>query len=264
MSAIRLLPVPNTLATGTLTLSGNAVADETVTIGAHVYTWKAAVTTTANQVLVGANAAASIVNLVAAINRTAADAGTKYGSLTAANVYVTAADGPGDTVVVTALPAYEGPLGATVVTTETMTAGAWGAATLTGAGATASAALAIPLASPTASGVELPFLTDQAVLLVRSVLGSGTMTATIRLWGYFPSTQRWYALGTGTNQGYVNGGAAISEISTAADRIAQAEGVAGLRRCSRIYAEIIGVLGGTATEIEVYLDCVPASAVTGN
>lgn len=261
MSAIRLLPVPNTLATGTLTLAGNAVAAETVTIGTHVYTWRAAVSTTANEVLVGANAAASIVNLVAAINA-GSGSGTLYGSATVANVFATAADGVGDTVTLVAKTAYEGPAGATVATTETMTNASWAAATLTGAGATASAVLAIPLADPTASGVALPFMTDQAVLLVRSVLGSGTMTATIRLWGYFPSTGRWYALGTGTNQGYVNGGAAISEIASSTDRIAQAEGVAGLRRCSRVYAEIIGALGGTATEIEVFLDCVPASAVS--
>ncbi len=262
MSSIRLLPVVNTFATATLTLAGNAVANETVTIGSTVYTWKASVTTTANEVKIGGTATVSCTNLVSAINATAADSGTLWGSLTAAHPSVTAVR-VSDTVVLTPNAANEGPNGNLIATTETMTNGSFAALTMTGGGATASAVPAVAFSDATI-GQPLPFMTDQAVLLIRNVAGSGTLTATVRLYGFFPSTQRWYALGTGTNQGYVNAGAAISEIATSTDRIAQAEGVAGLRRCTRVYAEIVGALGGTGTEIEIVLDCVPASAVTGN
>jgi len=116
-------------ATGVLTFTGLAIADETVTIGSQVYTWKAAIGDTANEVLIGASAADCITNLVAAINGAAGN-GTLYGALTDANVDVTAADGAGDTIDLTAIPA--GALGNAVATTETLTNGSFGAATLTG------------------------------------------------------------------------------------------------------------------------------------
>lgn len=118
-----------TAATGTLTLSGNAVADETVTIGAKTYTWKATVSTTANQVKIGATASDSLDNLIAAVNA-GAGSGTVYGSSTTANAAGTAAAGAGDTLVFTA--GAVGTASNSVATTETMTAGSWGAATLTG------------------------------------------------------------------------------------------------------------------------------------
>lgn len=115
--------------TGTLTLSGNAVADETVTIAGQVYTWKASVTTTANQVKVGATASESLDNLIAAING-GAGSGSLYGSATVANAYGTAAAGSGDTMVFTST--LYGTAGNGLATTETMTNGAWGAATTSG------------------------------------------------------------------------------------------------------------------------------------
>lgn len=118
-----------TAATGTLTLSGNAVADETVTVGAKTYTWKASVSTTANQVKIGATASDSIDNLIAAINA-GAGSGTVYGSATTANAAGTAAAGAGDTLVFTA--GAVGTASNSVATTETMTSGSWSAATLTG------------------------------------------------------------------------------------------------------------------------------------
>jgi hypothetical protein len=118
-----------TKATGTLTLAGNAVADETVTIGSKVYTWKATVGTTSNQVKIGTTASDSIDNLIAAINK-AAGGGTTYGSNTVAHTQVVAAVGAGDTMGLTAKE-YSSSYN-TVATTATMTAGSWGAATLTG------------------------------------------------------------------------------------------------------------------------------------
>lgn len=116
-------------ATGVLTLAGNAVAAETVTIGAKTYTWRASVTTTANEVKIGDTASDSIDNLIAAITA-GAGSGTVYGSDTTANAQATAAVGAGDTMGVTALTA--GTAGNSIATTETMTAGSFAAATLTG------------------------------------------------------------------------------------------------------------------------------------
>lgn len=117
--------------TGTLTLAGNAVAAETVTIGTVTYTWRAAVSTTANEVKIGATASDSLDNLIAAINLEdgAGEPGTLYGSATVVHPTVTALAGAGDTADLTAITA--GEAGNAVVTTETMTAGSFGAVTLT-------------------------------------------------------------------------------------------------------------------------------------
>ncbi len=316
--------VPNI---GTLTLTGNAVDAETVTIGTTVYRWKNTLAL-AYDVKIGANAAASIVNLVAAINANGT-AGTHYFAGTLVHPTARAYDGAGDTVVVhtnsnTILTA----VGTLIATTETMTNASWGAATLAdgtdgtnvtfvvtgnaiactfapdystvsdfeaafaadatvaaiariktagttplyvllnGAGADVFSATAFAGGGSTASayptsltneaiGKKVPFPCDEAVYLIRSVAGSGTMTATVRLWGYFQALGRWYVLGTGSAQGVLNGGVAIGEISTSTNQIAQAEGMAGLRYCSSLYAEIVGALGGTATEIELHAVCRP-------
>lgn len=115
-------------ATQTLTLTGLPLADETVTIGDRVYTWKAALTGS-NQVLIGADASASLDNLIAAVNG-AAGAGTTYGTGTVTHAYATAAAGAGDTMVVTART--PGTVGNELASTETLTNGSWGAATFAG------------------------------------------------------------------------------------------------------------------------------------
>lgn len=69
-------------AVGTLTSDGvNVTADDTVTIGANTYVFKAGPTTVANQVKIGADAAATLANLKKAINLTGVS-GTDYGSST--------------------------------------------------------------------------------------------------------------------------------------------------------------------------------------
>ena len=68
----------------TLTSTGVFSDNDTVTIGGVVFTMKTALGAVAGQVLIGANAAASIANLVAAING-AAGAGSTYIELSAAN-----------------------------------------------------------------------------------------------------------------------------------------------------------------------------------
>lgn len=117
-----------TAASGTLTLTGNAVANETVTIGTRVYTFKAALTG-ANQILIGATASDTLDNLIAAINASAGE-GSTYGTGTVEHADVGAAAGTGDTMDITANTA--GAAGNDISTTDTMTAGSWGHATLTG------------------------------------------------------------------------------------------------------------------------------------
>lgn len=81
-----------TASSGILTALANPSAAETITIGNKVYTFRASVATTANEVLIGADAEASYNNLVAAITG-AAGAGTTYGSATVAHTQVTAVEG---------------------------------------------------------------------------------------------------------------------------------------------------------------------------
>lgn len=67
-------------ATATITSSGvNVSNNDTVTIDGVVYTFKTALTPAANEVLIGASAAASIANLAAAINQQGTS-GTTYGA----------------------------------------------------------------------------------------------------------------------------------------------------------------------------------------
>lgn len=85
-------------ATGTLTSSGvDVTANDTVTIGAVTYTFKAGPTTVANEVKIGGTAAITLANLKKAINLTGV-AGTDYGSLTVIHPTVRA-----DTITATTL-----------------------------------------------------------------------------------------------------------------------------------------------------------------
>lgn len=107
-------------ATGILTLTGNALANETVTIGGVTYTFKASAAAP-GEVTIGGTASDTIDNLVDEILGL---------GLTAENPLVSAAAGAGDTMNITALLA--GALGNAIGTTETLTNGSFGAATLTG------------------------------------------------------------------------------------------------------------------------------------
>jgi len=97
-------PVNAVASQGTITMSGIAVADETFVVGAQAFIWKAARGGT-GEVTIGADAPAAITNIVTAIT---ADLAT-----------VTAVDGTGDTVVVTA--ATKGVAGDTIILTENST-----------------------------------------------------------------------------------------------------------------------------------------------
>lgn len=123
---------PGVQATQVLTLSGNAVNGETVTINGRPYFWVTVLSTTVeDQVLIGAAATNSIDNLIAAINHDPAQDGIIYSFGTAINDDVSAATGAGDTMAVTALnPPWPGATGNTLAVSETMSSGSWGGATL--------------------------------------------------------------------------------------------------------------------------------------
>ena len=97
-------PVNAVAAQGTITMFGVADAEETFVIDGQTYTWKAA-RGAAGQVTIGASGAAAVTNIVTAV--------------TADQTTVTAVDGAGDTVVVTAATA--GVVGNSIVLTEAST-----------------------------------------------------------------------------------------------------------------------------------------------
>ena len=74
--------------------STNASANDTVSIGGQVYTFKSSLTaaTTANEVLIGDSVADSVANLAAAVNK-GTGGGTKYGSETVKNAWAVASIG---------------------------------------------------------------------------------------------------------------------------------------------------------------------------
>lgn len=97
-------PVNAVAAQGTITMSGIATADQTFVIDTQTFTWKAS-RTGAGEVTIGASASAAVINIVTAV--------------TADLTTVTAVDGAGDTVVLTA--ATKGIAGNSIVLTENST-----------------------------------------------------------------------------------------------------------------------------------------------
>ena len=121
-------------ATSLLTLTANPTNGETVRVGtkngtnAAVYTFKTALAA-AYDVLIGATADDSLVNLVAAIMKGTGE-GTVYGTGTDANFDVSATKMPTTQILATALVA--GTVGNSIVTTETLANGSWTGGTLAG------------------------------------------------------------------------------------------------------------------------------------
>lgn len=118
-------------ASQTLTTTGTFSNAQTVTVGtgalAKVYTLKTSLAS-AYDVLIGANVAASLTNLAAAINGLSG-AGTLYGTGTVASTEVSAA-ATATTLVVTSL--QPGSAGNLIGTSETAANASWGAANMTG------------------------------------------------------------------------------------------------------------------------------------
>ncbi len=117
------------VATGTLTASGTPIATNTATVNGQTYTFVAALTGAANEVLVGGTVALSLSNLAAAINATSGGAGVAYGAGTVANTAVTATS-TATTVVVTAK--VNGTAGNGVTTTAAGGTFAFGAGSTAG------------------------------------------------------------------------------------------------------------------------------------
>ena len=117
-------------ATSILTSNNTNVANNaTVTIGTKVYTFKTALTPTEGEVLIGADADASLLNLIRAINHSGTP-GTDY-SAAAANPDVTAATAvTAHTFQVRAI--RDGTVGNSIATTDTSATLSWTGTTLAG------------------------------------------------------------------------------------------------------------------------------------
>lgn len=122
-------------ASGALTFTGQPANNESFRLGtedgtvAAVYTWKTTLTGSAWEVKIGANAAASINNAVAAINA-GSGAGSVYGTGTTANNDASAASLGGVQLVATALA--PGAAGNAIVSTSSTANAAWGGGDLSG------------------------------------------------------------------------------------------------------------------------------------
>lgn len=124
--------VTGTAASGTLTSDATNVADgDTVTIGGVTYTFKTTLGTTANQVLIGASAAASLTNLSQAISGSGGTPGTTF---TANTTPIPNPDVAIGTVTATTIPltAKSKNYGNSVPTSETSAHLSFGNTTLTG------------------------------------------------------------------------------------------------------------------------------------
>lgn len=122
-------------ASGFYTLSGVPANNDTFRLGtkdgivAATYTWKTTLTGASFEVKIGANVAACLSNMVAAIIA-GAGAGTAYGTGTTANFSATAVVQNGTQVLATAL--LPGTAGNAIVTTEVGVNSTWSAGTLLG------------------------------------------------------------------------------------------------------------------------------------
>lgn len=115
-------------ATGELTLTANPSATETVTLGSTTYEFVSSLSS-ANDVLIGADANESLQNLAAAINGGTGE-GVVYGTGTVANADAGAEWLGAQQLRATA--AVQGAAGNSVASTETLANGSWTGATLSG------------------------------------------------------------------------------------------------------------------------------------
>ena len=124
LSNLRVEQSDTAFARGVLTLTGQPLDGETVTIGAKIYTYQTALTNVDGNVLIGVDEGDSLDNLASAMNLTAGS-GTKYAAATTAHPdAITAQALDGDALGV------GGGTSGIQATTETLTNGSWGQTTL--------------------------------------------------------------------------------------------------------------------------------------
>ena len=172
---------PAVNATGQLSLNGaQPAAADTVVVGGSTYTFRAtsAGVTAAGDVLIGATANATLVNLANAINDSGGTnngTGTGTYDATAANTSATAAVPVGNTLTLTAISATAATGNAVVLTNPTHTGGGFtvsGSGTLTGGVDAATATVAVTNSLLSAAGSN-PGANAQATLgLINSAIAS--------------------------------------------------------------------------------------------
>jgi hypothetical protein len=159
-----------TKATGTLTLNAQPSPGDVITLGTFSYTYKSAVSETANQILISSGASGSLANTISnTINAITTGGTTNPNYYTSgSNTSASAAAGAGNTVLVTAYAS--GTAGNAVVTTGSFTspANSWGAPALSG-GAVASGTSTICVLPP--NGGSYVFTAADVLCL------GGTLTA---------------------------------------------------------------------------------------
>lgn len=197
-------------AQGTLTIvdGQNIDADETVTIGEFVYTFKA-VPSAAYEVDIGTDDEATILNLVAAINLTGT-AGTEYGAGTLIHPLVSAAASANTMIVTVKIP---GTAGNAIASTEATAQASFGDTTLgdttAGVDPTAGEATDALIAAINASGTEpvtaIDLATGDILLLCDAVhetdidvtetmAGANNVVEATIDGGVYPTMARVYAL----------------------------------------------------------------------
>lgn len=115
--------LPPTEAGGRLVLTANATNTEDVTIDAKVYTFEAALTDVDGNIQIGATAAETLDNLMAAINLEPWGAGSAYAASMTLHPTASAYRDTGDVLV--AESKQLGTVGNAIATTENMLSGSW-------------------------------------------------------------------------------------------------------------------------------------------
>ena len=99
---------------------------------------------------------------------------------------------------------------------------------------------------------------DTCSIFVKSTAGSGTMTVTIKIFGYVgasPISGSWFPLGThatAATRGILNEGNAIDEVVP--NGLRHVEPISYVGTFDRLYAEVTAI-GGTATAVSVFVAC---------
>ena len=242
-----------TYATGTLDLTSNPSAGNTVTIGNQIYTFVAGSPTAANQVQIGTSngnpsVQQTLKNLQAAVNG-AAGAGSLYGSGTPVNQQATITSVNGGSAVVQALQAGTAGNNVALSTSITSNVGSGGGTTLSGGtNATYDTATLTLLNNPNLATVATGSITMSALPdTVTSATGSFNLS----------DTQNTALVG-GTST--VTVGSTTYTFVTAGNGAAANDVAIGASGAATL-ANLAAVINGTATKTQMGGGTAPASGV---